>query len=150
MATYTVSCVGCGDDIKNAKGNRLLNTKSSKHALSLWKEIIKEEINQQGTVTENLNIETLTTTGGICRHCSSKYERAAKLIDRIKSDIVSSVNTLLDHLEPQQPSTPNRSRSTPRTRFLTSGKSPGVKSKQQLDHILYTCFKHLTGSNKLL
>jgi len=143
MATCTNSCLGCGNDIKDAKGNRLLNTKSSEHVLPVWKRVIEEEINRRGMVAEILKTETLTSTGRMCRQCFSKYERISKLIDGLKSDIVSSVNTLLDCFEPQQPPTPKRPRlaSPTRGRFLTTGNSPGVRVSDNL--IIYCSYAYI-------
>ena len=152
MAVSTFLCLGCGADIKNSKGNRLLSTKLTQHVIPVWKRLIEEEINRRGTetetATESLNVETLTSVGRMCRQCFSKYERATKLLDGLKSDIVSSVNSILDCLlecEPQQPPTPKRPRlaSPTRTRFLILGNSPGVRvSDNSISHhiAIYICF----------
>ena len=67
MAVSTFLCLGCGADIKNSKGNRLLSTKLTQHVIPVWKRLIEEEINRRGTETEtaieSLNVETLTSVG---------------------------------------------------------------------------------------
>ena len=52
MAVSTFLCLGCGADIKNSKGNRLLSTKLTQHVIPVWKRLIEEEINRRGTETE--------------------------------------------------------------------------------------------------
>ena len=74
----------------------------------------------------------------MCRQCFSKYERATKLLDGLKSNIICSVDSILDCLpecepehseQPPTPPTPKRPRLTlpSGTRFLSLGKSPGVR-----------------------
>ena len=67
MAVSTFLCLGCGADIKNSKGNRLLSTKLTQHVIPVWKRLIEEEINRRGTetetATESLNVETLKSSG---------------------------------------------------------------------------------------
>ena len=71
MAVSTFLCLGCGADINNSKGNRLLSTKLTQHVIPVWKRLIEEEINRRGTetetATESLNVETLTSVGRMCR-----------------------------------------------------------------------------------
>ena len=47
MDALTFRCLGCGDDIEDSKGNRLLSSTPSQHVTALWK--IEEEINRRAT-----------------------------------------------------------------------------------------------------
>ena len=38
-------CLGCGRNITNVKGNRLLRTDSSRHVVPLWTSLMEDEYN---------------------------------------------------------------------------------------------------------
>ena len=67
MASPSVYCVGCGCDITNSKGNRLIRSTSSRHVVPLWSSLMKEEIDSRETslVAQSL----IDDDGRMCRQC---------------------------------------------------------------------------------
>ena len=76
MASPSIYCIGCGCDITNSKGNRLIRTTSSRHVVPLWSSLMKEEIDSRGTslVTQLL----IHDDGRMCRQCFKTFKRASK------------------------------------------------------------------------
>ena len=67
-------CLGCGDDVSNTKGKRLLFTTASQHIVSLVELYVDEELAQQGR-EESFDLLVTTHNGKLCRKCFSSFER---------------------------------------------------------------------------
>ena len=67
-------CVGCGDDVSNAKGKRSLLTTVSQHVVPLVEMFVEEELTRLGR-EESFDSFIATHNGKLCRKCFSSFER---------------------------------------------------------------------------
>lgn len=90
MASITVICIGCGSDISDAKGKRLLSSEASQHVKPLWCRIFDETLERKGIQAQACSFVT-TISGRMCRRCFTSFERCTKLIDTLKNDVGKAV-----------------------------------------------------------
>ena len=128
MASAFIVCLGCGCNIDNEKGNRLIRTVSSRHVVPLWSSLLEEEISTRG---RSLSVQSLVDNDGrMCRQCFNVFERASKLWESLKSNVSKVADVLIptdapftsSHCCLNVPPTPKRSRLSSKS----IGESPEV------------------------
>ena len=68
------NCVGCGDDVTNAKGKRSLSNKASYHVIPLLEMLVEEELVRLER-DESFDSFISTHNGKLCRKCFSSFEK---------------------------------------------------------------------------
>ena len=66
-----IRCVGCGGDITNAKGKRILCSKASQHVELVWCQLFDEELRRKG---RDGDADDLVTIRKMCRKCFTFFE----------------------------------------------------------------------------
>ena len=92
MSTSTApSCLGCGKNIGEDRGKRLLHSESSKHVVPLWSSLFGDELRSRG---KNLDVLGLVEHEGgrVCRRCFSALDRCTKLLDTVRAGITKAVD----------------------------------------------------------
>ena len=140
MVSITMICIGCGSDISNVKGKRLLSTEASQHVKPLWCKLFDDALEQKGIQAQASPFVT-TIEGRMCRRCFTCFERCTKLMDSLRKDVDKAVEVFQhDHnyfsvdLNPQSQavgftiSTPSQSFSHPPApkRVAVDSQSPDV------------------------
>ena len=129
MASLSTLCLGCGSNIAHQKGTRLINTPASSHVLPLWTALVTEEISQRSTsATAQSLVENIKR---MCRQCFNTFERASKLWQTLKANMVKAGNAYIPRYAPpvaidrpcEVPPTPKR----PRLSDWQEEQSPKVK-----------------------
>ena len=116
MASPSIYCVGCGCNITNSKGNRLIRTTPSRHVVPLWSSLMKEEIDSRGT---SLAAQSLIDDDGrMCRQCFNTFERASKVWETLKCNISKAADIFI----------PNDAPSTRQYNVLPVPKRPRLSS----------------------
>ena len=100
MASLSIYCVGCGCDITNSKGNRLVRTTSSRHVVPLWSSLMKEEIDSRGAALVAQSL--IHDDGRMCRQCFNTFERASKLWEALKCNISKAADIFIPSLAAQR------------------------------------------------
>ena len=99
MASRSI-CVGCGQDISNAKGRRLLYTDSCRHVSLSWAPLFDEELNQRGLLPRAstfLNPQSGDSSlGRMCRRCFTVFERYGKMLSSIKETVAKAIDQLME------------------------------------------------------
>ena len=66
-----LSCIGCGKDTTNLPADRRsLQSAASEHIVQTWKALLQHVVSQG-----ELDIDSLVSTGKMCRKCFSAYDR---------------------------------------------------------------------------
>ena len=91
-SSAVISCVGCGQDITNAKGKRNLCSEASRHVEPLWCQLFVEELRRKGRNGEAPC--DLVTIPKMCRKCFTFYEKYTKSLNLLKENIVNAVEAL--------------------------------------------------------
>ena len=87
-----ISCVGCSQDITNAKWKQNLCSEASQHVEPLWCQLFAEELWWKGRKREALC--DLATTPKMCRKCFIFYEKRTKSLNLLKENILNAVEVL--------------------------------------------------------
>ena len=99
MASPSI-CVGCGLDISNASGRRLLYTDACQHVYVLWAPLFDEQLNRSGLLPRAstfLNPQPSNPSlGRMCRRCFTVFERYGKLLSSIKESVAKAIDQLME------------------------------------------------------
>ena len=85
-------CLGCGEDLIDARVRRSLETDSCQHVVPLWSQLFNDEL--QSREMDALPSQLLRSGGKMCRRCFQTFERCTKLLDTVKSNVKKAVSTL--------------------------------------------------------
>jgi len=99
-STNSYICAGCGVDITNSLGRRLLYTDACKYVSAVWRALFDEELSQRGLQPQaaellNPRPSDACTLGRLCRRCHNVLVRYRKLQDSVITNISDAVDQLL-------------------------------------------------------
>ena len=148
MASLSIYCVGCGCDITNSKGNRLVRTTSSRHVVPLWSSLMKEEIDSRGAALVAQSL--IHDDGRMCRQCFNTFERASKLWEALKCNISKAADIFIPSNAPSTgqrnvPPTPKRRRLLSNSEGESTVRSPEVKVSKFASFIIAVMLIDISG-----
>ena len=100
-STHPYICAGCGKDIRNSPGRRLLYTDACQNISVVWRELFDDELIRRGLrpqAAELLNTarpSDAQTLGRLCRRCYDVLVRYKKLQDSVKANVSEAIDQLL-------------------------------------------------------
>ena len=101
MASLSL-CVGCGQDISNANGRRLLYTDACRHISVIWAPFFDEQLNQRGllpqasTFLDSRLQSGNSSLGRMCRRCFTVFERYGKMLSSIMETVAKAIDQLME------------------------------------------------------
>ena len=101
MASLSL-CVGCGQDISNANGRRLLFTDTCRHVSIIWAPFFDEQLSQRGLLPQaSTSLDSRLQSGNsslgrMCRRCFTAFERYGKMLSSIKETVANAIHQLTE------------------------------------------------------
>lgn len=101
MASLSL-CVGCGQDISNANGRRLLYTDACRHVSVIWAPLFDEQLNQRGllpqasTFLDSRLQSDNSSLRRMCWRCFTVFERYGKMLSSIEETVAKAIDQLME------------------------------------------------------
>ena len=81
-------CLGCGNNTKNDRHRRLLQSEQSRHVITLWSYIFNLEVQNTERETSDRRAQSLVDAGGrMCRKCFTAYDKCTQMIVTLRKSI---------------------------------------------------------------
>ena len=140
-------CVGCGQDISNANGRRLLYTDACCHVSVIWAPFLDKQLNQRGllpqasTFLDSRLQSGNSSLGRMCWRCFTVFERYGKILSSIKETVAKAIDQLMETNivtsdEPKNESADTFSASPVSKRLVLSANSSSPDVMVCMHHVL--------------